>query len=118
VGGSTTEEGGGSDNRCPPFDSASIISERKTYLGRGSHLREWGVSHPVRGDVPGLRGCSPGSGGGRDANWTASDLETPQEMVCQCWALRRLSAQCVLASSDDSPYREGSTRRRRCVTDG
>jgi hypothetical protein len=100
-----TEGGGRAENRRAPFHSSSIISERETYLGRGLHLREWGVSHSVRGDVSGLRGRSPGSGDGRDANRTSFefDLEAPQQTVCQCWALRRLSAQCLLASFDDYP---------------
>jgi hypothetical protein len=61
-----------------------MISECETYLARGLHIREWGVSLSVRGDVSGLCGGSPGSGGGRDADRTAFDLETPRQTVCQC----------------------------------
>jgi hypothetical protein len=71
-------------NRRRPFHSSSIISEGETCLGRGLHIREWGMSHSVRRDISGLRGCSPASGGGRDPNWTAFefDLETPRQTVC------------------------------------
>jgi hypothetical protein len=83
LGRPTTEEGAGSENHRAPFDSSSIILDCETYVGHGLHMREWGVSHSVRRDVLGLRGNSPGSGDGRDANWTPFHLETPRQSVCQ-----------------------------------
>jgi hypothetical protein len=65
--------------RGEPGDPSSNISERETYLGWSVHIRGWHVSHPVCGDVSGLRGWSPGSGGKRDGSRKVFDLDTPPQ---------------------------------------